>query len=380
MYERETILRLVALIYDAALNPDSWPLFLEEFASTIGGHAVSLGDVDSAAPSISVSTSVRWDPAGWQEYQRYFGRLDPWGLAANRQRRFHPGVVGIGEEVVPRSDLVRTEFHNDYGWRYHIEGGIAGTILREGTAVAILGAFRLPNHTFGDDEIDLVRQLIPHLQRALQMHQRITRLEVEKEATADAFDRLSVALILTDPSGQVAMINAAADAIVRLRDGLRVARGTLVASSPHENARLQQLLAACSETTKGRGLQSGGPMTVSRPSGKRSLHLLVAPLRISNRFAPRGAAGAAIFISDPELQRPASDDLLRQFYGLTRAEARLALVLVGGVTFQEATQSLGITANTGRGYLKNIFSKTETHTQAQLVRLVLAIPDVPQPR
>ena len=121
-------------------------------------------------------------------------------------------------------------------------------------------------------------------------------------------------------------------------------------------------------------------MTVSRPSGKRSLHLLVAPLRISNRFAPRGAAGAAIFISDPELQRPASDDLLRQFYGLTRAEARLALVLVGGVTFQEATQSLGITANTGRGYLKNIFSKTETHTQAQLVRLVLAIPDVPQPR
>jgi len=379
MYDRETIVKLVALIYDAASNPDAWPLLLESLAELIGGHAVNLGYVRTGAPAMWVAASARWDPASLGDYDRYYGERDPWKLAGIRKGMFRQGLVGLSDQVVPRTELERTEFYNDYARKLGLRGGIAGVIVNDGQSIALINASCLPNTTFGGDEIDLFKLLLPHLERALQIHERFIRLESENEATADAFDQLPVAMILTDSKGRVLLINGAASAILASGDGLRVDRGNLTARTPRENAELQRLVAECAATTSGKGLRAGGPHVVSRASGMRSLRLLVTPVRASNRYAPRGGALAAIFISDPEQPIQASDELLRQFHGLTAAEARLASLLAGGLTLQEATETLGITANTARGYLKNAFSKTGVRTQAQLVRVVLAVPTIRGP-
>jgi DNA-binding CsgD family transcriptional regulator/PAS domain-containing protein len=380
MYDRETVLKLIALIYDAASNPDAWPAFLESLAGVIGGHFVSLGYVRAGAPAMSVAASARWDPAALGDYVRYYGERDPWKVEGIRKGIFRQGFVALGEEVLSEADLQRTEFYNDYARKFGLRGGLAGVILNDGQSVALINAPRLPNTIFGGGEIQLFKQLLPHLERALQIHQRLTRLESEREATADAFDQLPGAMILADLHGRIVLINEAASAIVRVGDGLSINRGHLVAKIARENAQLQRLVAQCAVTTIGKGLSPGGALTISRPSGKRSLHVLVTALRTSNLFAPRGPAAAAIFVSDPEQQVETDGELLRQFHGLTPAEARLASLLARGLTLREATAELSITANTGRGYLKNIFSKTETRTQAQLVRLVLSTPAIRRPR
>jgi DNA-binding CsgD family transcriptional regulator len=70
-----------------------------------------------------------------------------------------------------------------------------------------------------------------------------------------------------------------------------------------------------------------------------------------------------------------SIDLLRFHFGLTQAEARLALHLVAGETLRSAEAKLGITYETARTHLKNIFSKTGTCRQAELlVVIVTALP------
>src|SRR5262245_38452767 len=70
-----------------------------------------------------------------------------------------------------------------------------------------------------------------------------------------------------------------------------------------------------------------------------------------------------------------SIDLLRSHFGLTPAEARLALHLVAGETLRSAEAKLSITYETARTHLKNIFSKTGTCRQAELVVvLVTALP------
>ena len=66
-----------------------------------------------------------------------------------------------------------------------------------------------------------------------------------------------------------------------------------------------------------------------------------------------------------------SIDLLRCHFGLTPAEARLALRLVAGETLRSAAAKLGITYETARTQLKNIFNKTGTSRQAELVVVVL---------
>ena len=68
-------------------------------------------------------------------------------------------------------------------------------------------------------------------------------------------------------------------------------------------------------------------------------------------------------------------DLLRSHFGLTPAEARLALHLVAGETLRSAEAKLSISYETARTHLKNIFSKTGTSRQAELVvAIVTALP------
>src|SRR6476469_10394374 len=68
-------------------------------------------------------------------------------------------------------------------------------------------------------------------------------------------------------------------------------------------------------------------------------------------------------------------DLLRCHFGLTPAEARLALHLVAGETLRSAAVKLSITYETARTCLKSIFNRTGTCRQAELVIVILtALP------
>jgi DNA-binding CsgD family transcriptional regulator len=68
-------------------------------------------------------------------------------------------------------------------------------------------------------------------------------------------------------------------------------------------------------------------------------------------------------------------DLLKCHFGLTPAEARLALHLVAGETLRSAEVKLSTTYETARTCLKHIFRKTGTCRQAELVIVILtALP------
>jgi DNA-binding CsgD family transcriptional regulator len=71
-------------------------------------------------------------------------------------------------------------------------------------------------------------------------------------------------------------------------------------------------------------------------------------------------------------------------FGLTPAEAALARLLAQGHSLTEAAAHLCVTRETTRSRLKNIFEKTQTHRQAELVRLLVTVqltePRTTEPR
>jgi DNA-binding CsgD family transcriptional regulator len=71
-----------------------------------------------------------------------------------------------------------------------------------------------------------------------------------------------------------------------------------------------------------------------------------------------------------------SIDRLRSHFGLTQAEARLAIHLITGETLRSAAAKLSISYQTARTHLKNIFNKTGACRQAELVLVALtALPE-----
>ncbi len=88
-----------------------------------------------------------------------------------------------------------------------------------------------------------------------------------------------------------------------------------------------------------------------------------------------GNATAFLFISDPAKRRTPSLDALKQLFGFSNSEAKLAHGLAQGLDIKEVAEIMEVTVQTARTYLKSLFEKTATNRQADLVRtLITTIP------
>jgi DNA-binding CsgD family transcriptional regulator len=99
---------------------------------------------------------------------------------------------------------------------------------------------------------------------------------------------------------------------------------------------------------------------LSVPCGRDGLHSSDEPMNI-------------LFLSEPS-RRLRDLSAIAPHYELTRAEMRLLQALVNGDTIGTYAKRAGITLNTAKGYLKQLFRKTSTTRQSNLMRLILANP------
>lgn len=86
--------------------------------------------------------------------------------------------------------------------------------------------------------------------------------------------------------------------------------------------------------------------------------------------AALGSDEHAVILCREELP-PDPDDLLFDDWNLTRTEARVAALVVRGHSVDSVARELGIASATARTHLRNIFSKTGTNRQADLIRAVI---------
>ena len=108
-------------------------------------------------------------------------------------------------------------------------------------------------------------------------------------------------------------------------------------------------------------------MTISRPSLKRPFLVLVAPLPLAlDGGEPSGLA--TVFVSDPEARTQPIAELARRMYGLTRTETHLASAFAASGSLAQAADALHISHETARWHLKNLFRKTGTNRQSELLR------------
>ena len=80
---------------------------------------------------------------------------------------------------------------------------------------------------------------------------------------------------------------------------------------------------------------------------------------------------AVVFISDPTRRPDVSNAVLSDLFGLTPTEAEVARALASGLRTDEIARDLAISATTVAFHLRNLFGKTGTHRQADLVALIL---------
>ncbi|MCW5610030.1 MAG: hypothetical protein KIS83_05000 [Rubrivivax sp.] len=96
-----------------------------------------------------------------------------------------------------------------------------------------------------------------------------------------------------------------------------------------------------------------------------------APAQLVVRAMPHTGAGDGAWVLATVERLPMTrGDLLRRRYRFTRTQARLAEMLCQGMRPADAAEALGVKISTVRTHVGEMYEKTGTHSQAQLVALL----------
>jgi DNA-binding CsgD family transcriptional regulator len=173
------------------------------------------------------------------------------------------------------------------------------------------------------------------------------------------------AVLGLDACGRVLAVSQAAER--HLGAVLRIRNGALEIGDPALRPRLSALVDAAIKHDPGRPNGMPPPLGIRLGSG-RMLHIDVLPLPPD--VTPPRRIVALLFLRETGDGGGSLAETLRQRFGLTPAESRLALALADGMGLREAADRNGVRLSTARVQLKAIFWKTETHRQAELVALL----------
>jgi len=378
MYDQQVILKLVGRIYDAGLDPEQWPNFLTRLADVArGASAVIYMNVSFKASN--VAAAIRLDPHYLSLYEKDYVKVN--ALTPRSLKVIPEGGVATRRLIVcSDEELFKMEYYSDFLRHLDVFHSLIGLIFHRESASSHIDVFRPRSaESFDDQDLDLLKTLMPHLRRALSLHQRISTLEGHQKASEDAIDRLPMGVIVQNSGGKIISMNWAARAILGQKDGLSVNGHGLKAFAKQEDQKLQAMIAEACQTSLGTGLGSGGAMSSSRPSLRRPYALLVSPLSLDYSLFGMREGKVAVFIADLDAQTEPLDEVLRSVFGLTRAESKVAALLAQGKSLGQACEELFVSCETGRTHLKRIFSKTETSRQGELIRLILKCPAPPPP-
>lgn len=182
------------------------------------------------------------------------------------------------------------------------------------------------------------------------------------EGTARVLDAMSSGFLIVNGRMQVQFANQTARRIIEEKDGLTVPAGQLRTSVQRATRQLKQAVRDVLAKTA-----RNGAVTVAKEFG-RPLLLQVFPFSA-------GDAGddpaVAIFVLDPE-RRPSLDQkVVAELYGLTPAEARLATAIAEGKRLEEIADTFSVSQTTVSFHLQNLFRKTQTSRQSDLVALLI---------
>jgi DNA-binding CsgD family transcriptional regulator len=371
--EVEELSELIGDIYDASLDVSLWRPVLEKTAAFMETATAALCSTDSRRPAVNFASSWGDDPAYRAVFLERYTQFSPSNLVG---RELAIGEVCAFSSQMSSEEFRATDFYEDW---VRPQGfiDVAEMILeKSGSAMAALSGVRHEQTGHADQKmVTRMKLLAPHFRRAVLIGKVIDLKTVEAAAFSDMADGLAAGVFLVDSDARIVHANQsgrlllAAGTVVE-RDGKR-----LRLTSGSANASLLPAIKATSGSEFALASRGTGIPVIGHDGKDYIAHVL--PLASGNRRLTGVAHGAssAVFIRRAELDLDAPVASLSHRYGLTPAEARVlrALLQHGGV--QSIAASVGTSAATVKTHLLHVFEKTETNTQADLVKLTLGFAD-----
>ena len=361
---------LVGRLYDAVMAPNGFQQFIEALCSAFQLLSAVMLTRHDETQEVKGLWLYGMSHESFASYVLDYARDD---ILAH-----HLMAVPIASFYASNLDIPHPErfpesrFYQEWVLPHGLAYAAGSIVLREGAWLTQIFVQRAPEHPpFTREEMRRLDQLVPHIQRAMQMRQRFAELQLGQNFLASSLDLLAMPTLLFDEYGRVVHANRNAGKLLEGRSALWLENGHLFTRDEAVTRSIN--LEVSNAIRASRGISADPCTTVPLARrGRAPLVIMIAPVQFNSRSPGQGAA--LLFAFDPEIAPAVGVDVVRALFGLSEAEARLAVALGSGKSLEDAAQDRGTSIHTIRTQLKSIFNKTGTKRQADLVVLLLSSP------
>lgn len=366
-YPSDFTSQAISKIYDCAVDPSEWENTLNFIRDEMNFAFVSVQFIAfpenyPEAPPETQMFRTEWDAA-------WFDALQP----------LIPGIPHIDKMFnadidVPMNQLQlmdedafqASEFFEAWVQPQGLRDTLNTNLLKRDNLNAVLSApTRQGRDMLSDVERGIMRELAPHLRRALLIGDMLDQSKAQIQLLRSTLDHLVIGVLMVEETGRIVYTNAAGEDVLSHGKALGAIQNKLhVPSQVHRAGFMTAVARACSGNDL--DLQNwGNGIALPQPDGPPVVAYIL-PLGRSERRQSLGPGMASIFLTTDGLAQPPSIEVVAAVTGLTTAEANVALQIASGNSPQEISEQTGTSIHTVRKHLSNAFEKTGHRNQASL--------------
>jgi len=359
----DDLLAAITRIHAAGLCAAKWPDALSLFTQLMGGHGASLEFIER--PSLRHRDMHSYGLPAVGPYLHHYAPMCPRVPFASRQPA---GTVQYDAQYIDEEAMDANPFFTEFLAPYDMRYFIGGVVARSPQEVVLTGVQISPKAGHPPPaKIKLMALLLPHFQQAVDVAQRVGRLNGAQYSFERALDWLADGVLMLAADGAVRYANAAAQEIARAGDGIAIRRGVLEFASGDAAVKFGTALNFIGRLHDADVTATmSTDFTIEKTSGLTPYSVSLRPLL--PKTEGDGIAIALMFIHDPQVRDVKALDMLQQAFGLTPAEAEVALALRSGSSLDEHALRRKISPNTVYTHLRRIKEKTGCSRMAELIR------------
>ncbi|MBB5017597.1 DNA-binding CsgD family transcriptional regulator [Chitinivorax tropicus] len=274
-------------------------------------------------------------------------------------------------EYISDDTFTDTAFYRGFLSRTNLFYSAGVRVIHDAETTVLMGA-AVPKDK-GGVEPHLVERMLylkPHIERVIRLSQRQHFQTTLNEALCHSLACWNIGIALLDSSASIQFCNGVFESMLSQSVNLRYVAQRLQFRESTLNSRFTSAVSRLARTHQLTG-DDHVAYLVTKQSSNLFHQLVLLPLPAS---VPNGTQGVLAMLSDPDHQRAGRMEIAGQLFGLTPSEKRVAERVLAGQVPSDIASSLTVARSTVVSHLKNLFRKTGTNRQADLMRVLMHVP------
>jgi len=374
---------VLVTLYEGQLNPYPYPFkhFLEALKKRLGLllASIDIGIGENGAEPVPII----YYPVSESKVEGLFKLHQQFWRSYPRRAGTKAGDIYTLDQLISTEEFANNSYIQALLAPFGVKNEWVAAVSGPDGVVCLLRLGVAGKEKFTDFHKAFIRQLRPHLEKALQMHMLIRRPVSIINMLTNMANILDIGFFILNGHKQVIQYNEVANRIVRHGNCLSLVNDKILFTKERSYNKIvgeffdsallwrykdfQRATAADQNDHEASDEIPSAVFRIDRDDGAY-VDFLAQPVRAFIPYWNETSPHLVVYIVDSNRHIAASEKLVMQLYALTRAEARLAMMLANGFSIADAAESLGLTEGSARTYSKRIYAKMGVNRQAELVQ------------